>query len=306
MMPSTSDQIRAAAGVALQKLIQSKGTDVLDWSDIHKGFELDGQTIHFASQALGIFKPTQLQDGAALSIRQVLPSRAGRTARYDDREIAGGIVVYKLQGDGKANRHNRLLEQACVRRLPVIFFRGVADSRYETLYPVFLEHLSYENGEVFIVFDQPKQTVEQHSNIVSEPLQAEYGIGSRKTRLHQQAFRKLVLGAYGLRCALTNLPLIDLLQAAHIIRDADGGEASVRNGIAMSTFHHAAYEANLLGIDPDGRIHLSERITEVRDGPMYDHGMLRLEGMRMRFPLYAEHKPNPEFLAMKFDEFRNR
>ncbi len=306
MSPSTSDQIRAAAGIALQRLIQSKGTNVLTWNEIHQGFEVNGQTIHFASKALGIFKPKEVEDGAALSIRQVQPSRSGRTARYDDQELAGGIVVYKLQGDGKANHHNRLLERACARRLPIIFFRGLADGLYEALYPVFVEHLSYENGEVFIVFDQPSQAEDQQSNIVSEPLQAEYGIGTRKTRLHQQAFRKLVLGAYGLRCALTNLPLVDLLQAAHIIRDADGGEASVRNGIAMSTFHHAAYEANLLGIDPDGRIHLSERITEVRDGPMYDHGMLRLEGMRMRFPLYAEHRPNPEFLAMKFDEFRRR
>ena len=303
MLPSISDQIRTAAGIALQKLIQSKGTDVLTWNEIHQGFQVDGQTIQFASRALGIFKPKELHDGAALSIRQALPSRSGRAAPYNDREIADGTVIYKLQGDGKPSHHNRLLEQACARRLPIILFRGLADSLYETLYPVFVEDLSYTKGEVFIVFDKPERTQSSQSNIVAEPLQVEYGVGTRRTRLHQQAFRKLVLGAYGLRCALTNLPMVDLLQAAHIIRDSDGGEASVQNGIAMSTFHHAAYEANLMGIDPDGRIHLSDRITEVRDGPMYDYGLLQLDGKQMRFPVYPEHRPNPDFLAVKFEQF---
>ena len=302
-MPPSNDQIRAAAGIAVQKLIQDTGTNALPWNVISEGFMVNGEKIHFASKALGIFKPKELNDDAPLSIKHVRPSRPGRTAPYNDGVNGEGIFVYKLQGDGKPSHHNRLIEEAMDRRVPLILFQGLADGKYETTYPVYVDGLSYVTGEAYIIFDQPGQKRGEQSNIVAEPLHAAYGVSVRKTRLHQQAFRKLVLGAYGLRCALTNLPLVDLLEAAHIVPDSEGGEASVRNGIAMSTFHHTAYEADLLGIDPDGKIHLSDRITAVRDGPMYDHGLLRLEGLNMRFPLYEEHRPNRDFLAMKFERF---
>jgi putative restriction endonuclease len=78
----------------------------------------------------------------------------------------------------------------------------------------------------------------------------------------------------------------------------------VQNGIAMSTFHHTAYESNLMGIDPDGKIILNEQVRGTRDGPMFSHGLLDLDGKRMRFPTADVHRPNRDFLAQKFDEFR--
>lgn len=296
--------MRAAAREALQKLIQEKDTNVLDWRDIDRGFTVDGRKIHFASKALGIFKPKEFADGAALSIKQVTPSRTGRTAPYDDRDVGSGMVIYRLQRDGQSNNSNQTLETAWRLRVPLIFFRGVADGRYEAIYPVFVDGLSYEKGAAVIVFDQPAQAPVVTPGIVSEPIEVRYGLAVQKVRLHQQAFRRHVLLAYGLRCALTHLPLVDLLQAAHIIPDSAGGEASVRNGIAMSAFHHVAYESNLMGIDPDGKIHLSDRVSEVRDGPMFDHGMLRLEGVSMRMPVFDGHRPSRDFLAQRFEEFR--
>ena len=119
----------------------------------------------------------------------------------------------------------------------------------------------------------------------------------------QRAFRQRVLMAYGLRCALTNLPLVDLLEAAHIVGDSEGGLARVHNGIAMSTFHHTAYESDLMGIDPDGKIILSELVRGTRDGPMFSQGLLGMEGRQMRFPTFEGHRPNRDFLAQKFEAF---
>jgi hypothetical protein len=65
-----------------------------------------------------------------------------------------------------------------------------------------------------------------------------------------------------LRCALTNLPLVQLLEAAHIVADSKGGSPRA-DGIAMSTFHHTAYESNLMGIDPDGRSFSTSRCAEL-------------------------------------------
>jgi len=142
-------------------------------------------------------------------------------------------------------------------------------------------------------------------NIVEEPLTRGYSESRSKSRHHQRAFRKRVLLAYGLRCALTGLPLPKLLQAAHIVPDSKEGEASVRNGIAMSYLHHAAFEQNLLGIDPDGLIHLSESLRTTRDGPLFDHGLLRLHRQSIRLPSFQGHLPNRDFLAQRFLEFRN-
>jgi putative restriction endonuclease len=58
-----------------------------------------------------------------------------------------------------------------------------------------------------------------------------------------------------------------------------------------------------MGIDPDGKIILSEQVRSTRDGPMFSHGLLELEGKRMRFPTASIHHPNRDFLAEKFEDF---
>ncbi len=306
MLQSLNDQIRAAAGLAIQKLIRDKGDNVFTWAEINNGFEVAGNKIHFATKAAGIFKPKELTDDAALSVKQVRPSRRGRDAPYQDKELNNGIVSYQLEGTGEETRFNRTLEQAHKKQLPLIFFRGISDGLYEAFYPVYVEDFSYPNHEALLVFDAPSNAAGNLSgNAINETneLVAEYTFSQRRNRLHQKAFRQRILSAYGLRCALTNLPLVDLLEAAHIISDSKGGPPSVQNGIAMTTFHHTAFEANLMGIDPDGKIVLNSQVRGTRDGPMFNHGLLELEGRKIRFPTYVGHHPSRDFLALKFDEF---
>ncbi len=302
MSDLSNDQIRAAAGLAIQAMIREKGDNVFTWAEIDRGFQVAGKKIHFATKAAGIFKPAEITDKAALSIRQTRPSRVGRAIPYDDKELSDGVVIYQLQKGGKQSHFNSYLEAAYQKRLPLIFFRGLSDALYEAFYPVFIDDFSYQTGESRFVFDKPDLPIENPEGGLSEPA-IKYSYSIKRNRLHQKAFRERVLMAYGLRCALTNLPLVDLLEAAHIIPDAEGGDASVQNGIAMSTFHHTAFESNLMGIDPDGKIILSETVLGTRDGPMFSYGLLDLKGKTMRFPSYAGHRPNPDFLAEKFEAF---
>ncbi len=281
-------------------MIRHKGGNVFSWEEIQRGFEVDGKKIFFATKAAGIFKPKELTDDAALSIKQVTPSRTGRSAPYDDKELEDGAVSYSLQREGEKSPFNRQLQEAYRRNMPLIYLRGIADSLYEVFYPVFVEEFSFQTNVARVVFDQPASEATL-SRVDEVPVEYSYGI--KKNRRHQRAFRKRVFMAYGLRCALTNLPLVELLEAAHIIADSKGGEASVRNGIAMSTFHHTAYESNLMGIDPDGKVILSEQVRATRDGPMFSHGLLEMDGRTMRFPNYPGHRPNRDFLAQKFEEF---
>jgi putative restriction endonuclease len=60
----------------------------------------------------------------------------------------------------------------------------------------------------------------------------------------------------------------DLFDAAHIMMDADEqlGQPIVWNGLPLTKIHHAAFDAHLLGIGPDYRIHVSDRLLEIHDG----------------------------------------
>jgi hypothetical protein len=57
-----------------------------------------------------------------------------------------------------------------------------------------------------------------------------------KARLHQASFRDAVLSAYGGRCAISPLPEPRLLDAAHIVMDADEqlGQPIVSNGLPFN------------------------------------------------------------------------
>ena len=61
-----------------------------------------------------------------------------------------------------------------------------------------------------------------------------------KRRVNQAAFRASVLRAYKKSCGLCRLRHIELLDAAHIISDSEGGLPVVTNGISMCKIHHAA------------------------------------------------------------------
>ena len=103
-------------------------------------------------------------------------------------------------------------------------------------------------------------------------LERRYALRAVKQRLHQASFREAVISAYNGRCALSGLPEPLLLDAAHIVADTDMrlGQPVVPNGIPLSKIHHAAFHTHLIGIDPDYRLHVSERLLIQTDGPMLE------------------------------------
>ena len=101
---------------------------------------------------------------------------------------------------------------------------------------------------------------------------------------------------YG-RCALSGLPEQRLLDAAHIISDKDErlGQPIVPNGLPLSKIHHAAFDAHLIGIDPDYRLHVSDRLLDQNDGPM-------LEALHL--PNRVKDRPDRDRLGIRFERFK--
>ena len=55
------------------------------------------------------------------------------------------------------------------------------------------------------------------------------------------------------------------------------GQPVVSGGIPLSKIHHAAFDAHLIGIDPDYRLHVCDRLVAQNDGPMLA-ALKRLQG----------------------------
>ena len=136
-------------------------------------------------------------------------------------------------------------------------------------------------------------------------LERRYALRSVKQRLHQASFREAVISAYNGRCALSGLPEPLLLDAAHIIADKHEllGQPVVPNGIPLSKIHHAAFDTHLIGIDPDYRLHVSERLLGQKDGPMLE-ALKRLDGVTIHLPTRVKDRPDRDRLALRFERFR--
>jgi putative restriction endonuclease len=135
-------------------------------------------------------------------------------------------------------------------------------------------------------------------------LERRYALRAVKQRLHQASFREAVISAYNGRCALSGLPEPLLLDAAHIVMDKDErfGQPVVPNGIPLSKIHHAAFDAHLLGIDPDYRRHVSARLLRQNDGPMLE-ALKGLVGGSIHLPSRVKDRPDRDRLAVRFERF---
>jgi len=113
-----------------------------------------------------------------------------------------------------------------------------------------------------------------------------------------------VLLAYSSRCTICRLKEARLLDAAHIVGDAEErGEPIVANGLSLCSIHHRAFDQNLVGISPDYRVQVSRRMLDDEDGPMLD--LLKASHERtIELPSRRAWRPDRERLAERFDRFR--
>lgn len=162
----------------------------------------------------------------------------------------------------------------------------------------FRETLSLENA---VRLDSGFSTVElpvrPHSPGMAEEIdrRVEQLLIDRKIR--DANFRLLVCRAYGDRCAVTGLRMVNgggraEVQAAHVKPVAVGGPDVVQNGIALSATVHWLFDRHLISIDEDYRLIVSHnRVpTELRN-------LFRPEHERLFLPDDRRLWPHPAFVA---------
>jgi len=302
--PDSDQLFRLAAFSTVRQLTEIRGD--LTARDLSAGFEFQGERIPLINPRRGIFKPQQMQ--YLLSIKTVFP-RSGARVWYDDqrdvhRQIYRGdeAVDYAFMGENPDAADNRWLREAMENRVPIIYFLGVAPGYYQAFVPTFIIGWDSRALKARVAFGMPGQAELEPPENAAE---RRYALRDVKHRLHQASFREAVIAAYNGRCALSGLPEPLLLDAAHIMADKDEqyGQPVVPNGIPLSKLHHAAFDSHLIGIDPDFRIHVSEKLLIRQDGPLLET-LKRLDKGTLHLPARSRDRPDRERLAMRYELFK--
>ena len=90
------------------------------------------------------------------------------------------------------------------------------------------------------------------------------------------------------------------MDAAHPLIDAAQqlGWPVISHGLPLTKLHHASF-VHLIGVEPDYRIHVSDRLLEIRDGPLKG-----IAGTLIDRPNRIENPPDRDRLAIRFEQFK--
>ncbi|MFI9509898.1 HNH endonuclease [Nocardia sp. NPDC052566] len=222
---------------------------------------------------------------------------------YTDEQVGDSLLAYDYR-DGNPRGDNVKLRRALELQLPIILLRWIKDGVYIPVAPVYVIRDDFERKRFILALDESLREVADPLHL--KPIERSYAQRVTKQRLHQPEFRGRVLLAYGYRCAACGLAYPSLLDGAHIIADSDDdGSADVDNGLSLCKIHHAAYDANLLGISPDHVIHIGPNLMhDPTDSPMLRHGLQDLDGKRITLPRLRADYPAEDRLERRFGEFQ--
>jgi putative restriction endonuclease len=253
-----------------------------------------GEVRRVIDQSGGIWNPADLN--ATLS---VVSSPDGP---YADSNIGDSLFAYDYR-IGSTNGSNRKLRRAHELELPIILLRKLKTAVFVPIFPVYVVADDIENRRFILALDESLRFVSDPLRL--KPGEREYAARVVKLRLHQPEFRGRILMAYQQRCTICNLRHGKLLDAAHIISDGKPhGLPVVENGLSLCKIHHAAYDANLLGISPDYVVSINRELMTEVDGPMLRHGLQEMDGRTLTLPPRRNDYPSKERLAERFDDFR--
>lgn len=295
-------RVRSAAFDWLASRVDELG-DVLPRPVLAEGFRLDGERVPLLGPQ-GIFKPRVMELPLSITTSPMGP--------YDDAFGPDGLLEYRYRGTDPNHRDNVGLRECLVRGLPLVYFHGVVPGKYVAAWPV------------FIVGDRPEaltfSVAVDDADHLGLDLEAPLAVGEPEAegrrryitsivrrRLHQQTFRERVLAAYRSECSFCRFRHEELLDAAHIIPDADPeGEPRVTNGLALCKLHHGAFDRGFLGVRPDYVLTVRPDLLHEEDGPTLVHAIQSLHDSRIHLPRDRASWPEPQRLERRYEEFLGR
>lgn len=292
------DDLRAACFLALDALRAQLGDELPYAGVLQQGFAFRGARVPFLNRQMGIYRAAAQRGPAALSIVTSVRSP------YDDEETPLGFL-YAYRTGSIDLWDNRALRAAHTLGVPLVYFLGTRPGHYQPHYPFYVTEDRPHERRVLVTPGVIDRTLPEPAPVrLEDELAQRYAVRETRVRLHQARFRGLVLPAYHERCAVCRLREVRLLDAAHIVPDADpAGAAAVTNGLSLCTIHHRAFDQDLVGISPDYEVHVAARLLDDEDGPMLD--LLKgFHGAPIELPRRPAARPDRERLGLRFERFR--
>ena len=290
------DQIRLAAFDWLERQVSIYG-DVLPRELLATGFVFKGERITLLGPQ-GIWKPKSMK--FPLSITTIA------NGQYNDSYNDDGFLNYRYRGTDPNHPDNVGLRNLINLRKPLIYFRSIIKGKYLVTLPIYIIDDNKFDLVFTVALDEIKSVNIDNSQVNEDATfyRRSYLTSTIQTRVHQRSFRERVLNAYQNHCALCNLKHVELLDAAHIIADKeDIGDPIVTNGLALCKIHHAAFDNNFIGINPDYCIKIREDLLTEKDGPMLKYGIQSLNNSKLILPNNKIHWPDPERLERRYLSF---
>jgi len=291
-------EVRLAAFDWLKDQVEIHG-DVLPRDLLQKGFQFRGNRVPLVSPQ-GIFKPKIMDMPLSITTTPESP--------YEDSFTKDSFLHYRYRGTDPSHRDNVGLREAFHRQKPLVYFHGIVPGRYLAIWPVLIIGDDPSNL-AFTIAVEDLASIELEADelrIVSENQNTRraYITATTKVRLHQRSFREKVLEAYRSQCAFCRLRHRELLDAAHIIPDYEPeSRPAVDNGLSLCKLHHATFDSFIVGVSPDYVIKVRRDILEEIDGPILQHGIQELEGVRIFLPQRRVDWPDKDALDWKYQRF---
>lgn len=120
-----------------------------------------------------------------------------------------------------------------------------------------------------------------------------------KQRRGQDYFRDMVLNNYGNACAITGLPIRELLVASHILpwSSHETERLNVRNGICLNRLHDSAFDQHLIGFDQNLCLVLSKNLKSALPKESVAYHFEAYEGRVLNLPEDGT-SPEEKFLSL--------
>ena len=127
---------------------------------------------------------------------------------------------------------------------------------------------------------------QENSSTSVAPLGPTTQMRTIQARRGQDFFRTAVLHSYQHRCAVTGLPVPELLRASHILpwSSHEARRLDPSNGICLNALHDAAFDRFFITFDEDYRLVLSSHLRSAFSEKVWKDSFLNYEGLPMTLP----------------------
>jgi putative restriction endonuclease len=195
---------------------------------------------------------------------------------------------------------NRLLRDAMQKQIPIIYFLATSPGRYQPIIPTFIAGWHPERLRVDLAFGAIVGASAQ-ATLPASP-ERRYALREIKARFAPSIVSRC--RPERLKRSLCDLPSARAAAARCRSHHHRCGRAIRTAGDLEWPAADQNFDAHLIGVDPDYRIHVSDRLLEIHDGPFLELGLKGIAGTSIKLPRRSDDRPDRDRLARRFEEFK--